>query len=347
MSTHSRPRPAGLPHNSAHKAGGELDATNPLAKSEELSPGRLTFAGLRTITVGVISGLRQKLSQLAVRSGGSGDGLLERARNASFILLGLTAAIGLGLIAFIAHLGWPNITDGPIPGLPSEHIAVKSAAITAAAPFPRQGAGSGAQTLLGAAPLLPRARVVLVTRPLQNGSAHPRISGSKSLPVPSRRGKGGGPPSGQGAVPSPSTPPTTSTNPSPAPTTFAPPDKVTATAHSTSGDGGDRGGSGAGFGSSRGSNDGQGFHGSIVAHSSPHQGSSGSDATVSGTPNEAAGSGCGDSHGHDGGPAAQYGGAGSGYGYGAGHGYANGPAAQHGEEGPGFSHGHGSSHFGG
>ena len=141
MSAHSRPRPAGLPHNSAHKAGGEPDATNPLAKSEELSPGRLTFAGLRTITVGVISGLRQKLSQLAVRSGGGGDGLLERARNASFILLGLTAAIGLGLIAFIAHLGWPNITDGPIPGLPSEHIAVKSAAIAAASPSPGQAPG--------------------------------------------------------------------------------------------------------------------------------------------------------------------------------------------------------------
>ena len=121
----------------------------------------------------MISGLRQKLPQLAVRHGGASDGLLERARNASFILLGLTAAIGLGLVAFIAHLGWPNIIDGPIPGLPAEHLAVKSAAIAAAAPSPGQGAGLGAQKLPGAAPLPPGARGVLVSAPAPKGIGSP------------------------------------------------------------------------------------------------------------------------------------------------------------------------------
>ncbi|HXV04613.1 MAG TPA: hypothetical protein VFP23_01760, partial [Solirubrobacterales bacterium] len=36
-----------------------------------------------------------------------GDGLLERARSTSFAMLGLTAAVGLGLVALALNQSWP------------------------------------------------------------------------------------------------------------------------------------------------------------------------------------------------------------------------------------------------
>lgn len=49
-----------------------------------------------------------------------GSGLPERLRSTSLALLGLTAAAGLGLVAFALHQGWPVAPDLPIPGVPFE-----------------------------------------------------------------------------------------------------------------------------------------------------------------------------------------------------------------------------------
>ena len=62
-----------------------------------------------------------------------GDGLLERTRSTSLALLGLTAAIGLTMVALALNQGWPLIAGAPIPGFGSEHQAVGEAAVVAKA----------------------------------------------------------------------------------------------------------------------------------------------------------------------------------------------------------------------
>jgi hypothetical protein len=79
----------------------------------------------------VLSKYGKRLSQLVAMPSVLGDGLLERARSTGFALLGLTAAVCLGLVAFISHQGWPDILGGPIPRPPAEHQAVHERTIAA------------------------------------------------------------------------------------------------------------------------------------------------------------------------------------------------------------------------
>lgn len=48
----------------------------------------------------------------------AGTGLLERMRSTAFALLGITAAMALGLVALAAHQDWPLLPAAPIPGVP-------------------------------------------------------------------------------------------------------------------------------------------------------------------------------------------------------------------------------------
>lgn len=48
----------------------------------------------------------------------AGTGLLERMRSTTFALLGITAAMGLGLVAVAFQQDWPLLPAAPIPGLP-------------------------------------------------------------------------------------------------------------------------------------------------------------------------------------------------------------------------------------
>jgi hypothetical protein len=58
-----------------------------------------------------------------------GDGLLERARSTSFALLGVVAAIGLGMVAFVLNQGWPVTVGGPLPGAPAQSTPVGGGAV--------------------------------------------------------------------------------------------------------------------------------------------------------------------------------------------------------------------------
>jgi hypothetical protein len=60
-----------------------------------------------------------------------GNGLLERARSTSLALLGLTAAVGLAMVALALNQGWPLIAGGPIPQIPPRHQGVGEATIAA------------------------------------------------------------------------------------------------------------------------------------------------------------------------------------------------------------------------
>jgi hypothetical protein len=56
-----------------------------------------------------------------LRFGIGGDGFLDRIRALSFAMLGLTAAAALGLVAFIANQGWPQV--GSLLPVPAVHRA--------------------------------------------------------------------------------------------------------------------------------------------------------------------------------------------------------------------------------
>jgi hypothetical protein len=60
-----------------------------------------------------------------------GNGLLERARSTSLALLGLTAAVGLTMVALALNQGWPLIAGGPIPHVPPLEQGVGEASIAA------------------------------------------------------------------------------------------------------------------------------------------------------------------------------------------------------------------------
>ncbi|MGA8744972.1 MAG: hypothetical protein WB507_03810, partial [Solirubrobacterales bacterium] len=97
------------------------------------------------------------------------------------MLLGSTAAIGLGLVALISSVGWPNALDSPIPGFPTEHVAPAHAIAVAPA-----GSGKGAPSAAAKAPTRPRPGGAKGTRAVAVGAFvaahHPR---SPAHPLPS------------------------------------------------------------------------------------------------------------------------------------------------------------------
>ena len=48
-------------------------------------------------------------------------------RSTGFALLGITAAMGLGLVAFVSQQGWPYLPAAPIPGNTSKHGTLDNA----------------------------------------------------------------------------------------------------------------------------------------------------------------------------------------------------------------------------
>jgi hypothetical protein len=97
--------------------------------------------------VSVLSKPKQRSLRSLARTSVLGDGLLERIRSTTLALLGLTAAIGLAMIALALNQGWPLIAGAPIPGLGNEHQAVDDATVAARARMqgfqPAISAGTG------------------------------------------------------------------------------------------------------------------------------------------------------------------------------------------------------------
>ncbi len=151
----------------------------------------------------------------------AGTGLLERMRSTTFALLGVTAAMGLGLVAVASQQDWPLLPAAPIPGL-SEPGEVHEAAAVAG-----QGIASPAQRSL--APGVGEPSVDRGARTQEK--AAPQVSGSQTLatappqPAPDPAADA---PSDQGApaAPGPVQPPlgspTTAPAAEPSPTAPAP-----------------------------------------------------------------------------------------------------------------------------
>lgn len=62
----------------------------------------------------------QSLSRLVPKMSVAGDGLMARMRTVWFGALGMTTAVGLGLVAFVLNQGLPSIQELPFPNAPAE-----------------------------------------------------------------------------------------------------------------------------------------------------------------------------------------------------------------------------------
>lgn len=81
--------------------------------------------------VSVHSKRGQRWTRLPGRSTLLGGGLLERARSTTLALLGVTAAVGLAIVALALNQSLPLIPGSPIPGTSSRHAAVGKATVAA------------------------------------------------------------------------------------------------------------------------------------------------------------------------------------------------------------------------
>ncbi|MFI5026235.1 MAG: hypothetical protein ACHQCI_05740, partial [Solirubrobacterales bacterium] len=113
------------------------------------------------MVVTVVSRLRQATSRALSASNVVGDGMLVRLRSTTLGILGLVAAVGLGLVGVLSQQGWPDVATGPPPQAPqlvqNDPIALPES--VAQAPVPSShGGGSGS------------ASAKVVTEPSPSGS---------------------------------------------------------------------------------------------------------------------------------------------------------------------------------
>ncbi len=142
----------------------------------------LVWPSPRPMDVLVLSSARKLLSRSILGSSLAGDGLLVRLRSTSIGLLGLVAAVGLGLIAFISQLGWPGVFSQPIPGSPSEAGSVHDA-IALTRPAPVLGVSNATH-------VVSRAAVRRAVHGHRGGPAPggaPAVGGSRQLAATARR----------------------------------------------------------------------------------------------------------------------------------------------------------------
>jgi hypothetical protein len=70
----------------------------------------------------VLSKLGQGMSRLFSGSSLLGEGMLVRLRSSTIGILGIVAAVGLSLIAFISQQGWPGSVNEPLPQSPPRFL---------------------------------------------------------------------------------------------------------------------------------------------------------------------------------------------------------------------------------
>src|SRR3954452_19547275 len=81
----------------------------------------------------------------------AGSGLPERMRSTAFAFLGLTAALGLALVAIFAQLSFPVLSPAPAPGGPLGKGSVSEAVVVDRSPgvSVAVGVGTGSQAPQG------------------------------------------------------------------------------------------------------------------------------------------------------------------------------------------------------
>lgn len=135
----------------------------------------------------------------------AGSGLPERMRTTAFAFLGLTAALGLALVAIFAQVSFPVLSPGPAPSGPLQGGAVSEAVSLERPP----------------APFAPPSERDAAPQGSQAGSGSDRGAGRPAAAVPSPPAPAGEP-SGTGGVPSAPVPAPQSPAQQPAPSAAQP-----------------------------------------------------------------------------------------------------------------------------
>jgi outer membrane biosynthesis protein TonB len=168
-----------------------------------------------------------------------GGGLLERARSTTLALLGLTAAVGLAMVAIALNQGWPLVAGNSIPLIPPRHQDIGEATVVAGptggdvskapkavrrARSNTPGGGTGTRAEEGSPPApAPSESTELVVAPA--AATKPQDESPKHIPAPAEQ-----PPEAVAEPPTaaspskPASPPSSTPAPAPAPT----PDSATA-----------------------------------------------------------------------------------------------------------------------
>lgn len=142
----------------------------------------------------MLSRLGQPLSRFLSKPTIVGDGLAERMRSAAVGLLGLTTAVGLGLVAFISYQGWPGVLSSPIPAPPTASRSAPGQEHASRRVVAPGGAGHRAPSAVEAASTRPRAGI---------GPGGLEVSGGRrAVSAPPQPATDGNPPSHQ-VVPGP------------------------------------------------------------------------------------------------------------------------------------------------
>jgi hypothetical protein len=152
----------------------------------------------------------------------AGNGLPERMRSTAFAFLGLTAALGLALVAIFAQLSFPVLSPAPAPSGP-----LADGAVAEGRALEQDKSGSAPQVAPGiAAPSGPNASVAgNGTSPAEGGH---RAAGAIGSPLPVTEPSPGGEAGDGGPAPAPSSPPPAPSAPSSqAPTAEADPPAAT------------------------------------------------------------------------------------------------------------------------
>ena len=157
-----------------------------------------------------------KVGQAFSRSLGSlslADGsMLLRMRRASFALFALVGVVGLGLIVFIAQLGWPGVVSGPLPGPPTRAGTVDNAVALSESATATGG-------VLGPAAVANGRPAQDLSQRGSRGSNDSAGQGSSRLGEAEKLAAAPGAQPGQGASQPAAQPPSSPTAPEPVPTT--------------------------------------------------------------------------------------------------------------------------------
>lgn len=164
--------------------------------------------------------MRYKLGQPAWRkawAGLVGTGILERARAMSLGLLGMTAAVGLAIVALALNQGWPLVPGGSIPQVPKPHEAVGVATVAGGTHVGRPAAPRAGSRIHSGRPSRPSAPVASGDA----GGAEAPAPAPGTVVAPAEPTKPGGKTAGHGATPPPAKEPASSkpqhASPAPAP----------------------------------------------------------------------------------------------------------------------------------
>lgn len=194
------------------------------------------------MVVQMLSWRGQPLSRLKARPSFAGTGLLERMRSTTFALLGITAAMGLGLVAVVSQQGWPLLPAAPLPPLPVEQSGIDDATVVTApqgASASRHGGASEAGRPAEDRGAVEREPAARLSAPRRLETAPPPVTGPAATGEPSHPEQGTTPPGHQAldqpaggslpAAPPPNPAPPASTAPAVPPAPTPPP--VTASAN--------------------------------------------------------------------------------------------------------------------